>query len=738
MTWLTARELAGLPGMPSAEYRTREKLKRLGTSSRARAGREGGGGLEYDCSTLPAETRAAITARSIAEAGALALVQVEPAPVRSFAPPEKPLPDQLVPVPSRRPPSVADKAVADARVQLVNMLHELVPVHGTKKSCAILAGQIAASEEGNNLVTLARAANQRARGDMISARTLERWMGAHRSGGWYGLLPVVAEVATVPELDEDVARVLGAYHSVDAQFRKLTHAAQAVTKQMGRDYDTWVALYARARRALDKLGQSADFNLNLLKARHTGSERDQRLPFKKRATEHMDPTDVYVVDGHTFKAKVRHPEHGAPFAPELTVVLSWRTRKIVGWSVSLSETTVAVGDALRHAISTHGIPAIVYSDNGSGETGKALDCPVVGIMSRLGVDHRTGIPGKPQARGVIERSWSTHAIKAARKFGSYQGKDVDGGTFRKVAAELAKEQRAVRRAEQSGEVVRLSTKAPTWKQFLDEIERMVEEYNTQHRHRSLPKRADGKHMTPSEAWDHLADPTLQVMPSKSEARDLFMPAMVRTAKRGQVVLCNQEYQAPELMRRDIDGREVSVRFDIHDPSYVLIYTLDGEYVCEAKYQANRVDAMPKAVIQMAREKRTAATIKRRQQQIDTALRELGAPIDAEGVNTVFLSGPATPAALSFVEVLSSPPLPHLPSTGGTEQSAPDRPFFDTRGDRYEWLMRNRDVWSADDQAWLAAYVASDDYEGLADYYAGRGMAWTDGKGEEPGVFKSAL
>lgn len=738
MTWLTARELAGMPGMPSAEFRTREKLKRLGTPSRTRAGREGGGGLEYDCSALPADTRAAITARSIAEAGALALVTLEPAPVRSFTPPEKSLPDQLVPVPSRRPPSVADKAVADARVQLVNMLADLAPVHGTKKACTILAGQIAISDAGSNLVTLARAANQRARGDMISARTLERWMGAHRATGWWGLLPVVAEVAPVTTLDEDVARVIGLYHSVDARFRKLTHAAQRVTKDLGRDYDTWEALYARARRALDKLGKSAEFSVGLIKARHTGSERDQRLPFKKRASEHLDPTDIYVVDGHSYKAKVRHPEHGAPFAPELTVVLSWPTRKIVGWSVSLSETTVAVGDALRHAISTHGIPAVVYSDNGSGETGKALDCPVVGIMSRLGVDHRTGIPGKPQARGVIERSWSTHAIKSARNFGSYQGKDVDGGTFRKVAAELAKEQRAVRRAEQTGEVVRLSTKAPTWKQFMDEVERMVVEYNTQHRHRSLPKRADGKHMTPAEAWDHMADPALQVMPSKSEARDLFMPAVLRTAKRGQVVLLNQEYQAPDLMRRDIDGREVSVRYDVHDPSFVLIYTVDGEYVCEAQWQANRIEAMPKPVIQMAREKRAAATIKRRQQQIETALRELGGPIDADASDTVFLSGPATPEALPFVEVLSPSSHHSVATTSDAAQAASDRPFFDTRGDRYEWLMRNRDAWTADDQAWLAAYVASDDYEGLADYYAGRGMAWGDDKGEEPGVFKSAL
>ncbi len=734
-TWLTAREIAGLPGMPTSERRTRDKLAALGITAQPRKGRAGGG-LEYDCTALPAETRNALALTKIAQAGDKALTMAESAPVKSFAPPAQPLPDQLVPVPTRRPPSTADKAVADARVQLVNLVHELVPLHGIKRSCAIVALQFASGQAGVQLQTIARAANQRARGDQVSARTLERWIGQHRATGWWGLLPVVAEVAPATSvLDDDVARVIGLYHSRDARFRKLTRAALEVTKSLGRPRESWQALYARARRALDKLGQSAEFSVGLIKARHTGSERDVLLPFKRRATDGMDPTDIYVVDGHTFKAKVRHPDHGAPFAPELTMVISWPTRMICGWSVSLSENVIAVGDALRHAVSRCGIPAIVYSDNGAGETAKALDCPIVGIMARLGIDHRTGIPGKPQARGVIERSWQTHAINCARQFGSYQGKDVDGGTYRKMAAELAKEQRALRRAEQTGEVVKLSTKAPSWKQFIDAVETMVTEYNNEHRHRSLPKRADGLRMTPAEAWAAMANPALQVLPTQTELRDLFMPAVLRTARRGQVTLFNQHYQAPDLMRRDVDGREVSVRYDIHDPHQVLIYTVDGEYVCQAQWDANRIDAMPKAVIQIARENRVAATVKRRQQQIDLALRELQGPIQSDGLS---ISGPST-TALPFVEVLDC--APHISSsTGNAAPVASDRPFFDTSGDRYEWLMRHRSAWTREDGIWLGQYAASDDYEGLIDYYQGRGLAWDDtGRSSESGPdLKSAL
>ena len=47
----------------------------------------------------------------------------------------------------------------------------------------------------------------------------------------------------------------------------------------------------------------------------------------------------------------------------------------------------------------------------------------------------------------------------------------------------------------------------------------------------------------------------------------------------------------------------------------------------------------------------------------------------------------------------------------------------------------------EDGAWLQQYAASDDYEGLADYYAARGLGWSDDAGSNsedwPG-FKSAL
>ncbi|MFT2520600.1 hypothetical protein ACMWQB_30815, partial [Escherichia coli] len=71
---------------------------------------------------------------------------------------------------------------------------------------------------------------------------------------------------------------------------------------------------------------------------------------------------------------------------------------------------------------------------------------------------------------------------------------------------------------------------------------------------------------------------------------------------------------------------------------VRVYTVDGDFVCDALWTANRIDAMPKPVVQIARERCVATAVKRREQQIQTALRERDTPIDVPG--TFALEAPA--------------------------------------------------------------------------------------------------
>lgn len=61
MTYATAAELAGLPGLPGSERRVREAVTRLGIKARPRQGK--GGGLEYLVDDLPEQARKAFARR---------------------------------------------------------------------------------------------------------------------------------------------------------------------------------------------------------------------------------------------------------------------------------------------------------------------------------------------------------------------------------------------------------------------------------------------------------------------------------------------------------------------------------------------------------------------------------------------------------------------------------------------------------------------------------------------------
>lgn len=728
--WLTAAELAGLSGMPGSEFRTRAKLDKLGVPSRLREGRAGGGGREFDSAYLPAETRAALLLQAIERP------QVEQPQA------EVPTPQSVVPtvgtgalVAAPRPAipaSQADTACADARAMLVRVLGDMAPLcGGITRAAQQLAQQLTAGVAAPSLLATARQANQRARrqavagalegGVPISVRTLFGWHTAHAHGGWHALLPEPTRAPALATFAADVTAVLQRYASTAGSSRNLTHVAQAINLELGRPYDEWRSLYDRARRALPKLDRA-----RLIKARHKGADRAALLPFKRRDASMFKPLDIGVCDGHSFKAKVRHPEHGQPFTPEVTLVMDVYSRAVTGWSVSLSESTIAVGDAMRRSVAQHGIYALMYTDNGSGQSAKQLDCDATGLYARLGTEHRTGRPRNPQGRGVIERSWQSHMLKAARQFATYSGGDADSDVYTDVALELSREQRAVKRASAEGKLVKLSAKCPSWQQFMQAVEDAVREYNTLHRHRSLPKHASGPyaglHMTPAEAYSAaVVESDVQRLDALA-LRNVFMPALLRTAIRGEVKFLSQVYFSHELVQ--FEGRQVRVHYDIRDPRAVWVWSLEGQFICEAQFGANTVEYFPRAVIDMAREKRVQAAIKRREAQIETHRAELRTTVDA-------LAAPEAPvyigddiAAATPAEPLLEEPLQVVERV--IENQAEARPFFHSTADRYEWLMQHRSAWADADTAWLAAYVQSPDYEGLQGYFASRGIAWTEG------------
>ena len=107
-------------------------------------------------------------------------------------------------------------------------------------------------------------------------------------------------------------------------------------------------------------------NVELERGRMGSRELKNIQPFIRRDASELFPTDVYTADGHTFDAEVAHPISGKAFRPEITAIVDVASRKLVGFSIDLAESGLAVLDAIRVAVCDNGVMALFYVDNGSG------------------------------------------------------------------------------------------------------------------------------------------------------------------------------------------------------------------------------------------------------------------------------------------------------------------------------------------------------------------------------------
>lgn len=349
------------------------------------------------------------------------------------------------------------------------------------------------------------------------------------------------------------------------------------------------------------------------RGRMTGSEWRGIKPYIDRDVSMFKSNDIWVGDGHSFKAKVQHPIHGNPFTPEVTVILDWISRKIVGWSIDLAENQIAVSAAFRHGQkTTRARPLIYYSDNGSGQTGKTIDCPIHGTLARQGIVHETGIPGNPQGRGIIERLWQVTTIPLARTYPTCTWRGSDKETMRKMLV-------AMNKADGSGRAI-----LPSFEQFLEDIKACFTAYNLHHEHRELGG------MTPELAYHAKLDPdSIACGPTDAELDVLWMPEETRTPQRGVVSLFGNEYARKDLVNILADGEKVRVRYDLHNAERVWLMRTDGTYIGEAKWNGHKVAAFPVPRVEQLREERAEGKINRAELRIAEARAELGAVIDGE-------------------------------------------------------------------------------------------------------------
>lgn len=576
-SWYSARELAGLPGMPGTERAIQIRAKRERWEGQGRLGSKA---VEYRFSALPAETQAAIIAASINES----------APASLPTPEVKVTERDLI---SASRLSEDQRSVMTARLAFVREIERMSHSISQQRAIDSLVALAKAGDLSPYLTDRVLRANDRKTGERtLSERTLKRWLSDYRQHGETGLAPARRQKDL--SLPEWSASFLGCYQRPTKPSVEAAYAEFALKNSAERPSIHVV------RRFLNKLSAEARE-----RGRRTPQELKALQPFKRRTTKNLFPCDVFTADGHKFDAEVLNPRTGKPYRPETTTVLDVATRKALGISIGEAESTIGVMDALRDAMQ-HGMFAMFYVDNGSGFANDT----VREVVDRLGGTMTHALPYNSQARGLIERSHQTIWVNAAKKLPSYIGADMDKHAGTKVHRIGRKELRETGRT-------RL---IPTFAEFMAGVEYEIETYNNSP-HRGLAKFRDpltGKlrHMSPNEAWEAAcAEGWAPLIAPVELINDLSRPQVIRPTRRGEVTWAGETYFLDAL--RNFHGDEIRLAYDVRDASRVWVRTLDGELIGEALVDGNASDYMPKAMIEKAYDKRESGQMKRAMDKLET-------------------------------------------------------------------------------------------------------------------------
>lgn len=159
--------------------------------------------------------------------------------------------------------------------------------------------------------------------------------------------------------------------------------------------------------------------------------KDKCGMYIKRYYDDLNSNDIWVCDNHTFDIFIDDGERIKPSRVYLTGFLDVRSRKMVGWYVTMNPCSQATLYALRRGIERYGIPKRILSDNGReflthdiGGRGnrKSMDwgheAPT--ILQNLQIEFRTALVRNAKAK-IIERAFREVKECFSRLFEGYTG-----------------------------------------------------------------------------------------------------------------------------------------------------------------------------------------------------------------------------------------------------------------------------------------------------------------------------
>lgn len=339
--YYTAQELAdlGLQLLPKTKMGVFKKTKKENWQSRPRSGR--GGGLEYAFSSLPKAVQTEIKAREVKA------LMVPDMPKTVLVRGERDI-DSL---------NHKQRRIADSRVLMAMLVERYTDELGTQDKAIKYVSKLsrigALSIEGTtDYNTVCENAKARQEKVGVGVRNLHEWvLEARRCGSASEVLAVMSP----NKQGRPKMNVLSALWLPD--FLKIYRNPNGLS--VSRCYELWRYEHIKAHGTdlgLPSLTQVRAMlkripPLERERGRITGSKLKEIDSYIRRDWNDEGYTNnhIWVSDGHGLKCSVKHHKSGQAVMPEITLIIDAPSRYIVGYSLSYSESGMAVLSALRYA-----------------------------------------------------------------------------------------------------------------------------------------------------------------------------------------------------------------------------------------------------------------------------------------------------------------------------------------------------------------------------------------------------
>ena len=530
--YFSARELAGLPGMPGTEQHVRRVALARGWDSRARAGR--GGGLEYSTASLPGVTRAALAIKNAA-------APASPSPVTGEDITEAKRSALWAAYDRRR-----DSAKQEARRRLEIILRaQDLRARGMKKTDAV---KQAAAEAGTSPSAVWEWLKK------IKGVERQDWLAALAPDYTGGGRQARCDVEAWDFFYTDYMRT--EQPTAEGCYERLMETAAA---------EGWRApsLGALLRRLRAEAGPE------VITLERVGREALEKMyPAQERDKTALHALEAVNADGHKFDVFVRWPD-GSIGRPVMAAWQDIYSGYMLSHRVNKTENVEVIRLACGDMIELYGIPGHAYLDNGRGFASKWLTGRMAnryrfkikaeepeGILTAMGVEVHWTTPRHGQAK-PIERAFRDLCDRVAKHpafAGAYTGN------------------KPTAKPENYG------SKAIPLDDFLKILEQEIIRHNQRGGRRS--KVCAGRSFTETFNESYARHPIRKS--TESQRRLWLLAADGVTAARldGSVKIHGNRYWTEAMTR--YAGQQVTARFDPDNlRAGIHIYTQGGDYVCHA-------------------------------------------------------------------------------------------------------------------------------------------------------------